>query len=100
MAIDINNGKIYVSQASSDKVRVVDVSKVPDISKISNYTIPTDRNPRGIAINPDNHMVYVANMLSGTVSIINGSTDNAKATYVLSFKTNPLTAGDISCKER
>ena len=114
MAIDLTKREIYITQASSNKVRVINISKVDD--KINDSVtfgepginanqvndtdlIPTDTNPRGIAINPDTHRVYVANMGSGTVSIIDVSNDNAKAIYKLSIKTNPLNAGEISCSK-
>src|SRR5262252_2729711 len=36
--------------------------------------IPVGIEPRAIAITPDNQKVYVTNMVSGTVSVINAST--------------------------
>ena len=34
-------------------------------------TIPVGKNPFGVAINPTNGLVYVANAISNTVSVIN-----------------------------
>jgi YVTN family beta-propeller protein len=93
IAIDRNKNKIYVSDASSNTVSVINGSNNSKILTIEQM----DRNPRGIAVNPNTHMVYVANMLSGTVSFINGSTD--KVNSVINFRVNPEIAGDIHCKE-
>lgn len=48
-----------------------------------------------MAVNPVNNLVYVANMLSGTVSVINGTTD--KVTSLITFNTNPPNSGFIEC---
>ena len=119
IAIDTTKGRIYVTQASNNVLHVINAERLNDErlndgsqnmsypvinassvnSKEDIESVPTDGNPRGVAINPNNHMIYVANMLSGTVSILNGSSDKVEVNSVLSFKINPLNAGEISCAE-
>ena len=124
IAIDTTKGRIYVTQASNNVLHVINAERLNDErlndgsqnmsypvinassvnassvnSKEGIESVPTDGNPRGVAINPNNHMIYVANMLSGTVSILNGSSDKVEVNSVLSFKINPLNAGEISCAE-
>ena len=43
-------------------------------------TVPVGNDPFGVAINPANGLVYVANSDSGTVSVINPATNTVVAT--------------------
>lgn len=43
-------------------------------------TMPVGRGPRSVAVDPDTHTVYVANMWDSTVSVIDGATRTVKAT--------------------
>jgi YVTN family beta-propeller protein len=47
--------------------------------------------PTGILYNPDNHLIYVANYASSTVSIINGSTEKVVATLLVGQGPSALT---------
>jgi hypothetical protein len=57
--------------------------------------IPVGIEPRGLDINPNTNMVYVANWLSGTISVIDGTKN--KLTTVSRFNVSPPNAGLIEC---
>lgn len=90
MAINPVTNKIYIANADSNTVSVLD-----GLSNCLLSNIPVGVQPRGLAVNPVNNLVYVANMLSGTVSVINGTTD--KVTSLITFNTNPPNSGFIEC---
>jgi YVTN family beta-propeller protein len=51
-------------------------------------TISVGNSPRGIAFNPNNGNLYVANALDGTVTVINGTTNTVVATIPVGV--NPI----------
>ena len=57
--------------------------------------ILVDNGPRDLVVDTTRNMVYVANMLSGTVSAINGTTSNATA--VVNLNIDPPNSGYIDC---
>lgn len=73
VAYDSDNGLVYVTTAGSS-VEVVDPANNTMITQINVQLIP-----RGIAYDPDNGLIYVGNFVSGTVSVINGSTNTVIA---------------------
>jgi YVTN family beta-propeller protein len=70
IATNPQNGKIYVANAGSDTVSVIDSNTFKVIS-----TIPVGNNPLDVALNPSNGKVYVTNYFSDTVSILDSRTD-------------------------
>lgn len=71
----IAGGKLYVANAGSEDVSVIDLEKRSAVAHIA-----VAKNPRGIAVSPDEQRLYVNNVLSGTVSVIDAATDTVIAT--------------------
>ncbi len=74
-AVLTSTGKLYVVNAGSDDVSVIDLPRKTAIAHIA-----AGSNPRGIALAPDERTVYVNNALSGTVSVIDTATDRVSET--------------------
>ena len=74
IAYDPSNGYIYVTDAGSDTVSVINGATNTVIA-----TIPVGSGPEGIAYDPSNGYIYVANFFSDTVSVINGATNTVIA---------------------
>jgi YVTN family beta-propeller protein len=55
------------------------VSVIDGATRTVTATVPAGANPRGVAVDPDTHTVYVANY-DGTVSVIDGATRTVTAT--------------------
>lgn len=51
---------------------------VQDHTIIAQISIPAGVHPQGIAVNPANQLVYVANQLSGSVTVLDGSNNIVK----------------------
>jgi YVTN family beta-propeller protein len=73
-ALDEGFRKLYVTRVGSGDVLVVDLeSRTHTVIRVGNY-------PCAIAVNPKTHMVYVANYVDNTVSVIDGSGGRVTAT--------------------
>ncbi len=72
--------RLYVTNYLSNNVSVIDLAG----SKVM-ATIPVGKNPTGMAVSPDKEEVYVANMWSGTVSVI--STAQNAVTHTITIPT-------------
>ena len=81
-AVDPTTDTVYVANANSNTVSVIDGSTNAVTATISVGTYPT-----GVAVDPVTDTVYVANRTSNTVSVIDGSTDAVTAT--ISVGKNP-----------
>jgi len=80
VAVNPVTNKIYVANAGSNNVTVIDGA--------TNATtlVPTGTNPIAIAVNSATNKIYVANRDSGSVTVIDGATN---ATTSVSAGTNP-----------
>lgn len=76
-ALAKNDTELWVVNAASNDVSVVDISKPTLPSRIAN--IPVSDNPRGIVFSPDGNTAYINNTLAGTVSVIDTSTYTVSA---------------------
>jgi len=76
-------GKLYVVNAGSEDLSVIDPDKRSAVAHIA-----VSKNPRGIAVSPDAQRLYVNNTLSGTVSVIDAATDTVIA--IVESTTIPL----------
>lgn len=85
-------GKLYVVNAGSDDVSVIDLTR-----RTATAHLPMGSNPRGIALSPDERRVYVNNSLSGTISIIDTAVDRVIDEVVVT--TIPLAAGVLNGKK-
>jgi YVTN family beta-propeller protein len=74
---------IYVANAGSDDVSVIDLNTNRGLAHIS-----VGSNPRGIAVSPDGSHVYVNNVLDGNLSVIN--TDTLTVTNLVTVTNIPL----------
>lgn len=72
--------RLYVTNFMSNDVSVIDLSNGKVMA-----TIPVGKNPTGMAVSPDKEEVYVANMWSGTVSVI--STAQNAVTHTITIPT-------------
>jgi YVTN family beta-propeller protein len=72
-AIDASRDRIYVVNAGSGNVSVIDGSRNRVIA-----TVPTDTRPYAIGIDAALHRAYVTNTFSDKVTVIDGSTNTAK----------------------
>lgn len=68
VALSSDEKIVYLANAGSDDISVIDL-----ISNKSIAHIDVGSNPRGIAINPDGTLVFVNNVLDGTLSVIDTS---------------------------
>ena len=78
IAIDSNKTMIYVANFNGI-ISVIDGRINEPLTPINlcNGNIPcTDKGPIGVAVNPNTNLVYVANSLSNTVSVIDGGGAN------------------------
>lgn len=72
IAIDPSTDRIYVVNAGSGNVNVIDGSQNRVIS-----TVPTDTRPYAIGIDAGLHRAYVSNTFSDKVTVIEGATNTA-----------------------
>ncbi|HYO88583.1 MAG TPA: cytochrome c peroxidase, partial [Candidatus Limnocylindrales bacterium] len=68
-ALDRFRQLLYVASYGSGAVSVIDL-----ITGAARAHIPVGGGPMGVVLNPDNSLLYVHNMLDGTVSTINTAT--------------------------
>ena len=80
-----NYGKVYVAGSVSNTVSVIDLS-----FNVTN-TIATGVRPIDLAFNPVNEQLYVANLFSDDVTVIDTTTENVSTTLVVG--TDPLGVG-------
>ncbi len=90
VAVNTNNaspnyGMVYVAGSVSNTVSVIDLSHT-----VSNE-IPVGVRPMDLAFNPVNDNLYVANLFSDNVSVIDTSTETVSTT--LNVGTDPLGVG-------
>ena len=97
-----DKSRLYVSAAGSECVLAIDVPRLlhfvhehprppsgsfaPDLSASSNYVIariPVGHNPRGLALSPDGHRLFVANRLDDTISVIDTHSNRVATTISL-----------------
>ena len=63
---------IYVVNTHGNSVSVID-GRTNTVSA----TVPADKGPWAVAVNPAANMIYVANRLSDKVTVIDGRTNKA-----------------------
>ncbi len=68
IAADRFNQRIYVANAGSDDISVIDLT-----TGRARAHIPVDANPRGVLLNRDNTRLYVHSALEGTITTITTS---------------------------
>lgn len=98
VAIAPDKSKIFVTNAGSQSVTVISVSKlmhavrsrrqpfVNDLSASAEYVVarvPTGRNPRGVLLSADGKRLYVANRLDDNISVIDSATNQVVSTIDL-----------------
>jgi YVTN family beta-propeller protein len=83
-AADAVTGMVYVANAGSNSVSVID-GKTGTVTA----TIPVGSEPAGIAVDDDTDMIYVANHGAPTVSVIDGATNTVAATLTVSTGGGP-----------
>ena len=81
VAIDPETRMIFVANFDSDNVTVIngdsqEVVKTIDLTPNSTLQAKFPYYPISIAVNPNTHMVYVANFLNNSVSVIDGTKNN------------------------
>lgn len=84
VALTKDDSELWVVNAASNDVSVLDVSDPSRVSRVAHVAVGD--NPRGIALTPDGRTAFVNNTLAGTVSVID------TATYAV---TNTVTLTDI-----
>ncbi len=67
-ALDRFKNWLYIATAGSNMVIVYDLS-----NGVTRSTIPVDSNPRGILLNRDNSLLFVHNVLEGTLTVVQTS---------------------------
>lgn len=76
LAVNSSTGRIYVANAESDNVSVIDSASSTVIA-----TIPVGSSPRGIAVDAAANRVYVANSGSDEVTVIDGESNEVVTTF-------------------
>jgi len=74
LAVNSSTGRIYVANAESDSVSVIDGASSSVIA-----TIPVGSTPHGIAVDAAANRVYVANSGSNEVTVIDGGSNEVVA---------------------
>jgi YVTN family beta-propeller protein len=69
VVVDSFRNWLYVANAGSDDVSVLDLD-----TGLARANIPVGANPRGLILNRDNTFLFVHNVIDGTLSIIETST--------------------------
>ena len=90
-AVLTSGRKLYVVNAGSDDVSVIDLDTRRAVAHLA-----VGSNPRGIALSPDERTAYVNNALSGSVTVIDTSTDSVRTT--VPSTTIPLAADILNGK--
>jgi YVTN family beta-propeller protein len=103
VAIAPDNSRIYVTNAGSACVTVIDMHRLlayirshrqpfaEDLAASAHYVIariPVGKNPRGLVLSPDGKHLYVANRLDDTISVIDTRTLRTARTIRLAGPTN------------
>jgi YVTN family beta-propeller protein len=83
VALSPDEKTLYVANAGSDDVSVIDLNTNRGLAHIS-----VGSNPRGIAVSPDGSHVYVNNVLDGNLSVID--TDTLTVTNLVTVTNIPL----------
>jgi YVTN family beta-propeller protein len=91
VAISPDENIVYVANAGSDDVSVIDQRTDRGVAHIT-----VGANPRGIAITPDGAQVFVNNVLDGTLSVIN--TDDLNVTHTVDLTDIPLAQNVLTGK--
>src|SRR5262249_2145258 len=86
VVVNPQTGKFYAVRAKQNAVMVLD----PDGHFLERIRV--GKVPESIAVNPDANRIYVANSGSGTVTVIDGVTDNAIATVPVGDLPYTITA--------
>jgi YVTN family beta-propeller protein len=86
VALAQGDTELWVVNAASNDVSVVDISNPTSPSRVAN--VPVGDNPRGIVLGPDGITAYVNNTLAGTVSVID--TKAYAVTAVITVTDIPL----------
>ncbi len=96
VAITPDNSKVYVTNALSGNVYVIDAN-TRNVSK----TIPVGTEPTGCALTLDGAKLYVANLSSDSVSVINTANDTvAKTISNAGAKPRGLAVAEIGGKTK
>lgn len=88
LALTPDGSKLYVSQfttSSTNKVSVINTATMTLIKTISVWTMP-----HGIRMNHHGTLLYVANMMSDNISVIDVATDSVVVTIFLANDVNPF----------
>lgn len=67
--LDTQRRYLYVANAGSDNVSVVDLN-----SGLAVAHVRVNANPRGMLISRDNGVIYIHNMIAGTITVLNAVT--------------------------
>jgi YVTN family beta-propeller protein len=111
VAITPDASKVFISSTGVDTVTEINLPRllkfthahprpfINDLSASANYVaarIPVGRNPRGIALSRDGRLLYVANRMDDSISVISTATDKVIATWNLSAvkRITPLRRGE------
>jgi YVTN family beta-propeller protein len=102
LAINPSTHIIYVTDPLDNLVywisatyRTSHVKSVPVLASVHTGPIPVGKYPTGVTVDNVSGLVYVANKGSGTVSVINGTTNNV--VVGVNFNVQPTGSGDIDC---
>jgi YVTN family beta-propeller protein len=76
LAVNSSTNRVYVANAGSDNVSVIDGASSAVIA-----TIAVGSSPRGIAVDAEANRVYVANSGSNEVTVIDGESHEVVATH-------------------
>ncbi|MAS36964.1 MAG: hypothetical protein CL610_23370 [Anaerolineaceae bacterium] len=87
VAVDPFRNWLYVANAGSDDVSVIDLA-----TGLARAHIPVGANPRGLQLNRDNTYLFVHNAIDATITVV--ETSQAQAIDVLPIST-PTISNDI-----
>ena len=79
-AVNLNNHLVYIPDFESNRLAVFDGTALASGSTGMFAAVTVGNAPNAVAVNPRTNRVYVANTGDGTVSVINGNSNDVAAT--------------------
>ncbi len=75
LAADPRAGRLYVAQYAIQRIAVIDIVPGSPTEHTVVNTVNLPENPLGLTLDLDRNRIYVANNTAGSVSVVNGSTN-------------------------
>jgi YVTN family beta-propeller protein len=85
LAINPTTNKLYATDSTADLVHVLNTLSFGQLDH--DMPIRVDSRPIGVAVNPNTNIVYVANSLTNTITLLDGNSNNNGNDNTMMFRT-------------